>query len=322
MGAYGDLVKEHNDLNSKSTKTDIDTSRIWEIRFKIQKECYYSGWEDGYKGCDFDYKEPPVKTKQDNNKLINNSYNNSSMEVKTVLKKCTIEGNIIKLPNEQLDRNVYQEVKKSLELIGGKWKGGKVFGFVFNEDPTELFEQIANGEKRNLKKEFQFYATPAELADELVSYANIHNSHKILEPSAGQGAIINAIHRISGTMPVDYCETMGVNLTFLQKMKNVNPVGVDFLEINEPNKYDRIIANPPFSKNQDIQHVYKMHDCLKEGGRLVSVVSKHWQNCDNKTEAGFKQWLKVAKAEIHEIDAGVFKESGTMIASCILIIDK
>ena len=49
MGAYGDLVKEHNDLNSKSTKTDIDTSRIWEIRFKIQKECYYSGWEDGYK---------------------------------------------------------------------------------------------------------------------------------------------------------------------------------------------------------------------------------------------------------------------------------
>ena len=37
-----------------------------------------------------------------------------------VLQNCTIEGNIVKLPNIQLDRKLYQEVAKSLELIGGK----------------------------------------------------------------------------------------------------------------------------------------------------------------------------------------------------------
>ena len=51
------------------------------------------------------------------------------MTKEEVLQKCTIEGNIVKLPNVQLDRNEYLEVKKALELIGGKWKGGKVFGF-------------------------------------------------------------------------------------------------------------------------------------------------------------------------------------------------
>jgi hypothetical protein len=61
-------------------------------------------------------------------------------------------------------------------LIGGKWKGGKVFGFVFATDPTELLDQIANGEKRNLKKEFQFFATPEKLADELVYLADLETT--------------------------------------------------------------------------------------------------------------------------------------------------
>ncbi len=61
-----------------------------------------------------------------------------------ILQKCTVDGNIVRLPEGQLDRKLYQEVAKALELIGGKWKGGKVMGFVFPTDPTELLEQIAN----------------------------------------------------------------------------------------------------------------------------------------------------------------------------------
>lgn len=39
-----------------------------------------------------------------------------------VLKNCTVEGLVVKLQNVQLERKLYQEVAKSLELIGGKWK--------------------------------------------------------------------------------------------------------------------------------------------------------------------------------------------------------
>jgi phosphosulfolactate phosphohydrolase-like enzyme len=81
------------------------------------------------------------------------------MTKQEVLQKCTVAGNVIKLPTEQLDRKIYGEVKLALEKIGGKWKGGKVFGFEFEQNPTELLSQLADGEKVNLKKEFQFYPT-------------------------------------------------------------------------------------------------------------------------------------------------------------------
>lgn len=110
-----------------------------------------------------------------------------------VLQACTVEGNIVKLPAGQLERKLYEDVAKSLQLIGGKWKGGKVMGFVFPSNPDELLKEIASGENRNLKKEFQFFATPASIAKEMVMYACIGKEDTVLEPSAGQGAIIDAI---------------------------------------------------------------------------------------------------------------------------------
>lgn len=107
--------------------------------------------------------------------------------IQDVLKNCIVEGNVIKLPDGQLDRKVYTEVKKSLELIGGKWKGGKTYGFVFEEDPSELLSQIANGEQRNLKKEYQFFATPPVIANLMAEELTdrISFTDRILEPSAG-----------------------------------------------------------------------------------------------------------------------------------------
>ena len=240
-----------------------------------------------------------------------------------VLKNCTIEGNVVKLPNVQLDRKLYQEVAKSLELIGGKWKGGKIFGFVFNSDPTDLLDEIANEGKRNLKKEFQFFPTPEKLADKLVSLAEIKENQKILEPSAGQGAIIKAINKVTKNIP-DCFELMKENIMILNKsVLNFNIIGEDFLTTNkEENKYDRIIANPPFSKNQDIDHFMEMYKCLKFGGRIVCIVSSSWYLGNQKKQIEFKNFLKENKANIIDVEEGAFKESGTMVKSKIIVLDK
>lgn len=236
------------------------------------------------------------------------------------LKNSKIEGMVVKLPEGQLDRKIYTEVKTKLELIGGKWKGNKVMGFVFNEDPTDLLTEIANGGNRNLKKEFQFFGTPDVLCDRLVELAELSENDLILEPSAGQGAIIKAINKAVSN-EVDCYEAMNVNKLFLDKLPNINFLGEDFLK-HEGKQYNKIIANPPFSKNQDIDHVMKMWDCLNVGGRLVSITSKHWQASSNKKETAFRDFLKVNNAKIIEVDAGEFKESGTGIATVIVIIDK
>lgn len=240
----------------------------------------------------------------------------------SILQACTVQGQIVKLPDQQLDRQLYLEVKKALELIGGKWKGGNTQGFVFPNDPTPILHQIANGEKRDIKKEYQFFATPMPLANKLVELAEIEEYDNVLEPSAGQGAIIKAIHRSHPYTFVHYFELMELNRSFLADIPNTEYVNDNFLTVRIPATFHKIIANPPFSKNQDIDHIYKMYECLCPGGRIVSIASKHWQFAQGKKECKFKEWLNSVDAEIIDIQSGTFKESGTNVATCIVIINK
>jgi predicted RNA methylase len=239
-----------------------------------------------------------------------------------VLQRCTIEGKIVKLPPVQLDRKLYVDVANRLVLIGGKWKGHSTMGFVFPQDPTDLLNQIAYGEKRNLKKEYQFFATPDELANKLVKLANIKKGETILEPSAGQGAIINAVARLFQTSKVDCYELMDVNQSFLRKNNNAHLLGSDFLTSDVEKKYDVIIANPPFAKNLDVEHIRAMYERLSKKGRIVTVASKHWQMSDNRKEKEFRNWLEEIGAYVEEIPTGTFAESGTQIGACIIIINK
>jgi Dimethyladenosine transferase (rRNA methylation) len=243
------------------------------------------------------------------------------MTTEEILQSCTIENTVVKLPEIQLERNAYMDVKKKLELIGGKWKSGKVQGFVFEQDPTDLLYQISSGEKRNIKKEFQFFGTPDKLADELAMYADLQNSDTILEPSAGQGAIIKAINKICDAVP-DCYELMDVNISVLHKSNLIYSfIGADFLK-NKGKLYSKIIANPPFTKNQDIDHLKEMYKCLSIGGRLVCVTSESWVIGGQKKQIEFRSWLNSIDAEVIDIQRGAFKESGTMVGGKIVIINK
>lgn len=251
------------------------------------------------------------------------------MTTEQIIQDSSLEGNILRLPDIQLDRKAYVDVKKRLEGIGGKWKGGKVSGFVFPHDPSSLLEAIKGGKKVNLKKDYQFFPTPPDLARHLVTLAQLSEfsfwDDSILEPSAGQGAIVDAILEINNLIPIDVYEIMPSNIGVLsEKYKNsrISFVGEDFLEASQERKYSRIIANPPFTKNQDVDHVRKMYDVLAPGGRIVTITSKHWKVLENKKETEFRHWIKSIGARIEHVPAGTFKESGTMIESLIVVIDK
>ena len=246
------------------------------------------------------------------------------MSVQDILKQCTVTGTTVKLPDMQLDRKLYLDVKKALELIGGKWKGHNIQGFVFPGDPTDLLAEIASGEKRNLKKEFQFFETPAELADQMVKMAEIERHHMVLEPSAGQGAIIKAILRGNNkpSTEIHYYELMDINRKFLEKIRPTEYIGDDFLNTKHVYFYDRIIANPPFSKNQDIKHVYHMYNKLKSGGRIVTIMSNHWTFANDNESKKFREWLTENDAETHDLHPGIFKSSGTTISAQMVVINK
>jgi hypothetical protein len=243
------------------------------------------------------------------------------MTAEKVLQECTVEGTVVKLPNVQLERNDYMKVKKALEGIGGKWKGGKVAGFVFKTDPTDLLAKVAGGEKVNLKKDFQFFATPEDLANTLVTYAGITDNDTILEPSAGQGAIIKAINAVTDIVP-DCYELMEQNRKVLNESGlRFRLIGEDFLK-NEGKTYSKIIANPPFTKNQDIDHLKEMYKLLQKGGRLVCITSESWTFGQQKKQQIFREWLETIEAGVLEIPKGTFKSSGTTVGGRIIVIDK
>jgi hypothetical protein len=253
------------------------------------------------------------------------------MEVIEILKQCTIEDTVVKLPNITLSREDYLEIKKALELCGGKWKSGKIQGFVFEENPDYLIDLLLSGKQVNLKKEYQAFFTPKELADQVIDLAsfNWHETpskilkSRILEPSAGRGALVNALRDRHRDIVVDCYELMDLNASYLKRnVPNANIIGDDFLNHDVNDKYDCIVANPPFSKNQDIIHVTKMIEICKEGGNVVSVMSNHWRNCANKKEKAFRDLLEQYDHDIIDIPAGSFKESGTNIACCIVVINK
>lgn len=242
-----------------------------------------------------------------------------------ILKQCTIEGNVVKLPEGQLERKLYQDVAKALELIGGKWKGKPVMGFVFKEDPTDLLAEIAGGEKRNLKKEYQFFETPAIVADLMVSkLGDVRLEYELLEPSAGQGALVDAFRRAHPhRCKLTLIEMMPLNCSILRKKGyDCDIIETDFLQFNAGKKYSRILANPPFAKNQDIDHIRKMYSLLAEGGTLVTLCSPHFIHSSGRKETDFDAWLDEIGASIEILPSGTFKESGTNIETVLLTINK
>jgi hypothetical protein len=244
------------------------------------------------------------------------------MTVDEVIERSTLTGLILRLPPVQLDRKIYEGVKKKLEGIGGKWKGGKTAGFVFSVDPGERLDAIRNGEKVNLKQDYQFFATSDDYADRMVRHAAPAPYHRILEPSAGDGAIARAICRRLPDVTVDCFELMPENRVKLACNPAVRLIGEDFLAHPPCANYDRIIANPPFTRNQDIDHIRHMWACLIPGGRLVTLASLHWRLTDQRKHQEFRSWLDKIEAEQYDVELGAFKASGTSVGAVLIVADK
>ena len=83
--------------------------------------------------------------------------------------------------------------------------------------------------------------------------------------------------------------------------------------------YDRVIMNPPFSHGRWYKHVLHAYKFLKPGGRLVAIIPNGAINQKYQEE-----WNAMMRGFVNEIPLpkGTFKESGTMIETRILVVEK
>lgn len=124
---------------------------------------------------------------------------------------------------------------------------------------------------------------------------------------------------------------LGIEInTKLDKILSNKPyeveLGVDWMEVylrdDIYHKVDRIVMNPPFTKAQDIAHVTAAFDALAPGGRVCSIMSRGWQHKTDRKSQEFRELVEAHGKVAIEYEAGQFYESGTMVPTCLVVLDK
>ncbi len=230
----------------------------------------------------------------------------------TVLQNCTINGSSLQLP-AQLDRKLYEKVSKLLKSIGGKWTSSKK-AFVFKEDVGDIISEIiASGEYVADKVLYQFFPTPDNLAKKIVAIADIRPDETCLEPSAGRGAIAKY-------MPAPDCvELNPENAAYLTE-NGFNVVGSDFMEFTPTKEYDVIVMNPPFCKSQDARHIRHAINIARR--KVVAIASSAAMFRKDKPYTELRALVEKYGGSMSPIADGSFKDSGTMVKTCLIVVDK
>lgn len=219
--------------------------------------------------------------------------------VKDAIRKATWHGDALDFgPPGSMERKLYDDVAKALKAAGFKWNRGRG-AHVGTPEAVANLRAVIDGKDElvDLDKKFDFHPTVARVAEEMAHklYSGRDTLGRVLEPSAGTGALIQALtgqrwaNSIKELTLIDADKRRAPDMEALCKSKDVlkmchDPetavrrysIGnfLDWAHSASPDEYfDSIIANPPFSKGADLKHIEAMMSVLAPGGRLVTLVS-------------------------------------------------
>jgi hypothetical protein len=152
---------------------------------------------------------------------------------------------------------------------------------------------------------------------------------RVLEPSAGTGALLAALERY------DCGEIVAVEINrdlccgLWNVYAHVQTFCLDFLTTGIPGGhllgpkglFDRIVMNPPFADQQDIRHVMHAATLLKPGGRLVAIMSAGVAFRDDRLSRAFRALLLEHGGAIEYLPEAAFKASGTGVLAVLVTIE-
>lgn len=257
---------------------------------------------------------------------------NISDDVKAVLRRVEVEGDELTLPGS-LDRKLYVAVNKVLEILGFKWNRGRGAhvlppgkGDAKSIVNGALGKALEEGKIVDPVKATQFYPTPRLVIDQMLDVVELTGGVRVLEPSAGDGAIIRATRDRFGRVEFDVCEIDPERAKALAAMTGVTVVGTDFLRYTEypAAGYRAILMNPPFANGQAVAHVRHALKMLAPGGprpaRLVAVMPSSFRSSEDRATRALKDELDRFDTEVADLPDGAFKASGTMVRAVLLSV--
>lgn len=246
-------------------------------------------------------------------------------EVLSVLQQCSVDGQQLYMPPGRMPPKLYKQVDEVLKALGGKWVGRKVQAHVFEEceDLAALMDTVVSTKKYLSPKDFGYFWTGDDLADQVIKAADIQPGMKILEPSAGRGALALRAAEATGDINlVTVVELMHTNANALRNSGFCAVNETDFLSLDPVPIFDRVVMNPPFNGLADIKHIQHAMRFLKPDGRLVAICSPSWEFREKHSGAEeFRDLMRECEATVDVVPAGAFKHAGTNIETRVLTMD-
>lgn len=227
----------------------------------------------------------------------------------------------------------FEEADEYPPGMEGEGKGGKERDRAANEALSEFDRAVAfywGTEKKSARTKARegadYFATPEPVGLKMAEWAGIRPGDKVLEPSAGHGAIARWFPTTAESTAIEPSNELASRLAMVfdgavkqQRFEDLN-VGA--------NKYDAIVMNPPFGHGGStaIEHLDKAVKHLRDGGRVVALIPT-----GPAADAKFDKWYQGPDGEGRsdaylaadiKLPAVTFERAATKVMARIVVLDK
>ncbi len=216
-------------------------------------------------------------------------------------------------------------VQDETEGKGGKQQDRASASLISPYDRAKAF-YFAEGKKRGRRDQregFDYYATPEPIGLKMVEFADVQIGERILEPSAGHGAIARWFPEGANRTVIEPSSSLASRAGLSSPGAKV--INSRFEDHHITNKYDGIVMNPPFgSGGKDaMEHLQKAVAHLRNGGRVVAILPRGGM-ADKRLEQFRDDPANKNIYSAMEIDLPpvMFERAGTKVATRILVLER
>ncbi|ARV77127.1 hypothetical protein SKUL_28 [Pseudomonas phage Skulduggery] len=208
---------------------------------------------------------------------------------------------------------------------GGKERDRGDFSGLSDFDKAKSFywANQRNNKRRDQREGADYYATPEPVGLKKVQWADIQTGDRVLEPSAGHGAIARFFPQQTDVTMIEPSYDLSQRAGLANGSAKV--INDTFESHHITNKYEAIVMNPPFGSGGKtaIEHLEKAGRHLAEGGRIVATIPRGGM-ADRRLDAFFagdssRNLHTVADIQMPGV---AFERAGTGVATRVLVLER
>ncbi|MNP93542.1 Transglycosylase SLT domain protein [compost metagenome] len=193
----------------------------------------------------------------------------------------------------------------------------------FTKAKTFYYAQQKNTKRRDQREGADYFATPEPLGFKMAEWADIQQGDKVLEPSAGHGAIARFFPEHTDVTMVEPSYELSQRAALANG--NARIVNDRFEDLHVSNKYDTIVMNPPYGSGGKtaIEHVSKAAKHLRDGGRIVALIPRGGL-ADKRLETylASEEAADLYMVADIQMPPSTFERAGTAVNTHVVVLEK